>query len=897
MICLSGLPSGILSGMATASAHDLLAYLERYCGGKGSGVTGPCAKGRDAAHKTMRAHANAAQAAAQQTAAKLKAAMDAHANANMATKAGAQAQAKLEDAQAAHDDASQKAARLAGKARELEHQRQVQERVKAAASAKRAGSGAAKPATAPVAAPVAPEPAAKAPAPEPAKQPAPAAPAQPATPKPAASAPGEHVAHVAGVYGRAAGANDAEIADAKQRLAGMSKADLQATARAIGHVTGASDSREKIAAGLGDRIDARRGSYARSNLRGVTDASVRDATPKPAGVPAEHVSHVVNAVNLHGRGSNLAPLEKVREHLVSQGLTTRDQQDNAINAARKQNLVSGSGLEGRQGTTPQQREAAITEDKGTQYENRIGYLSTRPAKHAEHFSEGGSQIRGAEIFTTGIHRGKEYTTADLDAMVENFNAYCSGPKPLMHVPAVLGHEEDQAFLERSDLPAAGWVSHLYREGNSLYADFAEVAPQVANLVKAHRYRTVSSEIYDSPPEGIPGNGKLLRRVAFLGADQPQIKAISDIPMPESHREQFASWRAVVLKFREAKPHKGGWVTCFAEVQPMDHDAMVQALTAKGMDPQIVGQLGDDEMAEMLRVMDAGEQPPAPMDDTMTPPPAPPEPAPMDETPAQFDDEDDDSDDPGSMEGAQRMGERAMKYLDRYGAGGAGCAPGAMPPRAMGDMTPAPSTGPAPQPGSLPGVGATPIGIPGHQHPKQVTMKYAEQMKAFERQMATLQKFQEDTLAAQKKARVQAELDALVQSGQVLPAQRQAGLDDVLYALPTDTLMKFSEVKSGKTVVVERSPFDQMLAVLKGGPILVRFGERVKSQAAVKVAAGSTADDAEVAKVERFAESNEPFQAALKAAGKTPAVYVEKFRELRKKDPELTAKRYGVPEGV
>ncbi len=55
--------------------------------------------------------------------------------------------------------------------------------------------------------------------------------------------------------------------------------------------------------------------------------------------------------------------------------------------------------------------------------------------------------------------------------------------------------------------------------------------------------------------------------------------------------------------------------------------------------------------------------------------------------------------------------------------------------------------------------------------------------------------------------------------------------------------------------------------------------------------------AEVAKVERFAESNESFQAALKAAGKTPAVYVEKFRELRKKDPELTAKRYGVPEGV
>ena len=72
---------------------------------------------------------------------------------------------------------------------------------------------------------------------------------------------------------------------------------------------------------------------------------------------------------------------------------------------------------------------------------------------AERFSEGVDVIRGAEVFASGEHRGKSYTPRDIDAMVENFNRF-SAPKdgkaargPRLEVPAVIGHEEDQEFLD------------------------------------------------------------------------------------------------------------------------------------------------------------------------------------------------------------------------------------------------------------------------------------------------------------------------------------------------------------------------------------------------------------------------------------------------------------------
>jgi hypothetical protein len=44
--------------------------------------------------------------------------------------------------------------------------------------------------------------------------------------------------------------------------------------------------------------------------------------------------------------------------------------------------------------------------------------------------------------------------------VQNFKRFSTGQKPGYSVPAVLGHEESQEFLDREDLPAAAWVESL-----------------------------------------------------------------------------------------------------------------------------------------------------------------------------------------------------------------------------------------------------------------------------------------------------------------------------------------------------------------------------------------------------------------------------------------------------
>lgn len=229
------------------------------------------------------------------------------------------------------------------------------------------------------------------------------------------------------------------------------------------------------------------------------------------------------------------------------------------------------------------------------------------------FAEG-LRIRGAEIFAAGTHRGKVYSEKDLDDIVRNFERYSVGRKPLLRVPAVIGHEENQDYLERSDLPAAAWCSRVYREGPKLLADFEDVSPKVARLLNGKAYRTVSAEIYDEPPEGIDGKGKMLRRVAFLGGEIPQVKSLDEIPTPEAHAE--SPYRATVIRFKETYTKPGlGFYSCFSEVEPMDKEQLMKALTEMGFDMEAFKGLPDDQFLaignDILRVYSQEEEGDAP----------------------------------------------------------------------------------------------------------------------------------------------------------------------------------------------------------------------------------------------------------------------------------------------
>jgi hypothetical protein len=98
--------------------------------------------------------------------------------------------------------------------------------------------------------------------------------------------------------------------------------------------------------------------------------------------PEEHHAALLDAVKAHGGQYNLADLVHVRKALADRGLN-REQQDAVIKHARKAGTVTGSAYEGRQGVSPEQKEAAIREGSGLVTDHPIGMLSIRNQQHAE----------------------------------------------------------------------------------------------------------------------------------------------------------------------------------------------------------------------------------------------------------------------------------------------------------------------------------------------------------------------------------------------------------------------------------------------------------------------------------------------------------------------------------
>lgn len=228
----------------------------------------------------------------------------------------------------------------------------------------------------------------------------------------------------------------------------------------------------------------------------------------------------------------------------------------------------------------------------------IGRLfgALRPAKLAS--------VKGCEVFAAGIHRGNLYTTHDLDDMVANFRRARGRVDP----PLSVGHEEDQSLLDNTGLPAAGWVTRLYRRGAKLMADFGGIPRSIAKLINGRAYRKVSAEVYDEPPEGAPPgcSGRMLRRVALLGAELPQIKSLADLPLAEYSEAPppvCTPWRlAGNVDCVKGEDGRAVRVTYFAEAGPMDRAALEAQLKNVGYSDATIkalAPLSDDDFAAFV----------------------------------------------------------------------------------------------------------------------------------------------------------------------------------------------------------------------------------------------------------------------------------------------------------
>jgi len=119
-----------------------------------------------------------------------------------------------------------------------------------------------------------------------------------------------------------------------------------------------------------------------------------------------------------------------------------------------------------------------------------------------------------DIFRVGNYGDKgNYTPADLDAMVANYN-------PAEHeAPVVIGHPEH-------DAPAFGWVATLRRAGDTLQAKLRQVAPQFETAVRQGQFKKRSAAFYRT------ARGLALRHLGFLGAMPPEVKGLTDLRLCE-----------------------------------------------------------------------------------------------------------------------------------------------------------------------------------------------------------------------------------------------------------------------------------------------------------------------------------------------------------------------------
>ena len=145
-------------------------------------------------------------------------------------------------------------------------------------------------------------------------------------------------------------------------------------------------------------------------------------------------------------------------------------------------------------------------------------------------------LEGIEIFATGTFRGVPFMK--LRGQI----------KP----PIKLGHDEGQPLLKIEGLPAGGWITKLSRIGDKLVADIVDVPNKIARIVKNRGYKRISSEIYTNLEHNGERHGKVLKAIAFLGGDIPEVKSLDDMVAQYDDKLANNEFRSVIFMADDAK---------------------------------------------------------------------------------------------------------------------------------------------------------------------------------------------------------------------------------------------------------------------------------------------------------------------------------------------------------
>lgn len=471
------------------------------------------------------------------------------------------------------------------------------------------------------------------------------------------------------------------------------------------------------------------------------------------------------------------------------------------------------------------------------------------------------------LFASGIYRGKPWPASVVRAIDRNAKSLRKMHQP----PAVLGHEEEQEFLDRTDLPNAGIVDldtvravpdPEYPGEVLLKGNVVNVPPEIADLIEKGQYTHGSSEIYENFLDDFENrHGPAMRRFVFLGGTPPQVKRLGRLPKPVPMQ--------ALKQFAETKLAAGGLYLAFADLQPMDQEPlkredMVAAIqeAMPGLSTALLDTLSDDQVKEILAAVPKPPEPtPAP-----APAPSPSGVVPMDETAA------------APVDAMMPVGPSREEMIAALVAQGQDqMALEAMPDaelKALYDqIMAAPSEAPV----------ESPVAMMSEEdrkklpEPMQKFIAFSEKQQARQAAIAKQQAAREREI---KRKKIHAFCDQQITAGKLLPAQRD---DYVAMLLPLDdfhAVHKFSDNGRVETLTA----LDRKMRELGKRPSIIRFGEKVPGKPL-----GPQGDKAEaLAKAEAHA-ATVPETAWKQTDFKTARGFVEKFAEVYDKSPEKAMK--------
>ncbi len=135
-------------------------------------------------------------------------------------------------------------------------------------------------------------------------------------------------------------------------------------------------------------------------------------------------------------------------------------------------------------------------------------------------------IPGVEILRTGKWNGRDYTTADLDAIAESHEALKSSG---FLVPRVtIDHDERATRSQGDGGPALGFVDTVERIGDRLIASLIKVPAMLASAIQRENYQPRSVEIWWDVELGGTEFPAVLSVLSFLGADLPAVDGLAAI---------------------------------------------------------------------------------------------------------------------------------------------------------------------------------------------------------------------------------------------------------------------------------------------------------------------------------------------------------------------------------